>query len=283
MKTILVTFLFLLSAVTISSFAAIDKNARTEFVILVPSYNNVKWVRRNLDSLTHQKTSIPYSIICIDDCSTDGTGIAMDYYAYEHRLPESFLKIIHNKTRMGALANMYNTIHNHCKDHQVVVIVDGDDFLNHDLILKNLEEEYADPQLWLTYGQFIFYPSARWGLAYEIHRESLVNKEVRSLTYVSQHLRTFRVALFKKIRKEDLMLNGEFYSVNADMATMIPMIEMCAPKDEYTCVHCKFIPDIMYIYNYDNPISDFRVDRTGQLEIENVIRAIKPYEPLDHL
>ena len=39
----------------------------------------------------------------------------------------------------------------------------------------------------------------------------------------------------------------------------------------------------MYIYNYENPISDFRVDRGLQLELEKVIRDIPPYEPLDSL
>src|SRR5262245_46091221 len=59
-----------------------------EFVIVVPTYNNIKWVKRNLDSLIHQKTDGPYSftysIICVDDCSVDGTSKALDDYAKEH-------------------------------------------------------------------------------------------------------------------------------------------------------------------------------------------------------
>ena len=63
----------------------------------------------------------------------------------------------------------------------------------------------------------------------------LSNKQLRTLPYVAQHLRTFKVGLFKKIRKEDLMLNGKFYEVNADMAVMIPLLEMAGPT------HSKFI------------------------------------------
>lgn len=254
-----------------------------EFVIVVPSYNNEKYARRNLDSLIHQKTSVPYSIICIDDCSTDKTGALMDDYARKHKLSSSFLKIIHNEKRMGALSNIYTTIHNHCKDHQVVVLVDGDDCLAHNLVLARLEAEYANPELWMTYGQFIFYPSTKWGTTYEITRESLLKKEVRSLVYVAQHLRTFKAGLFKKIKKEDLMLDGTFFAMNADMATMICMLEMCTPKDENAVSHCTFIPDILYIYNYVNPISDHIIDRSLQLELEKVIRARKPYEPLETL
>lgn len=133
----------------------------------------------------------------------------------------------------------------------------------------------------MTYGQFIFYPSGQWGVCYEITREDLLYKRVRSLPYVSQHLRTFKAGLFKKIRREDLMVNGHYMAMNVDMATMIPMMEMCAPKHAKAPQHCKFISDIMYIYNYENPISDFRVDRQLQLDLEKVIRAIPPYEPLD--
>ena len=202
-----------------------------EFVIVVPSYNNEKYARRNLDSLIRQKNTHPYSIICVNDCSTDKTGTIMDEYAREHNLPSTFLKIIHNNERKGALANIYNTIHDNCKDHQIVVLVDGDDALAHNGVLARLEKEYSNPDLWMTYGQFIFYPSTQWGTTYEIPRKALIEKKVRTLVYVAQHLRTFKAGVFKKIHLDDLMLNGKFYAMNADMATMIPMLEMCAPKD----------------------------------------------------
>lgn len=254
-----------------------------ELVIVVPSYNNEKYARRNLDSLTKQKTTNPYSIIYIDDCSTDKTGSIVDDYARTHELPSTFLKVIHNKERKGALANIYETIHAHCKDHQIVVLVDGDDALNHDGVLARLEREYSDPDLWMTYGQFIFYPSTKWGMTYEIPRQALIEKQVRSLVYVAQHLRTFKTKLFKKIRKDDLMLDGKFYAMNADMAIMIPMLELSAPLHTNAPNHSKFISDIMYIYNYENPISDHVIDRALQLKLEDVIRALKPYEPLEKL
>ncbi len=254
-----------------------------EFVILVPSYNNEKYARRNLESLINQKTSVPYSIICVNDCSTDKTGAIMEDIARENNLSSSFLKIIHNPARKGALANIYNTIHDHLKDHQIVVLVDGDDSLAHNNVLARLEQEYANPNLWMTYGQFIFYPSGRWGTTYEIFRDELIEKKVRTLVYVAQHLRTFKASLFKKIRKDDLMLDGKFYAMNADMATMIPMLEMCAPISKDAPNRSKFIPDILYIYNYDNPICDYRVNNGLQLELEKVIRALKPYDPLETL
>jgi len=270
---------YICGALLLSAMTTLAIKQPNEFVIVILSYNNEKFVRRNLDSVLNQKTAHPYTVLYVNDCSTDKTGIIAQEYAAKH----SHLKVIHNTKRNGAMANMYNTIHEHCKDHQIVVLCDGDDCLAHANVLQRLDREYADPNLWMTYGQFIFYPSSRWGTTYEIPREVLEKREVRSLVYVAQHLRTFKAGLFKKIRKEDLLFNGEFFNVNADMATMIPMLEMAAPRNSSSKNHSKFIPDILYIYNYENPIGDENINRPQQLSLEKVIRAIKPYEPLESL
>lgn len=281
MKTLKVLTLALSAMASATIVIEGAKKNDIEFVVVIPSYNNEKWARRNLESIVNQKTDKKFSIICVNDCSKDATGSIMDEFAKKYASKPDFLKVIHNPTRKGATYNIYNTIHEQCEDHQIVVLVDGDDALSTHMILDRLAKEYADPNLWMTYGQFIFYPSGQWGVCYEITRDDLLHKRVRSLPYVSQHVRTFKAGLFKKIRREDLMVNGEYMAMNVDMATMIPMMEMCAPKTDKAPIHCKFIPDIMYIYNYENPISDFRVDRQLQLDLEKVIRTIPPYEPLE--
>ncbi len=266
---------YLLALLMVSNLLA----HKIEFVVVIPSYNNEHYVRRNLESVITQNTDVPFSIIYVNDCSPDNTGNLVDALKKEHNLSDSFLKVIHNPIRIGALANIYNTVHDHVQDHQIVVHLDGDDQLAHTKVLTRLAKEYKDPNTWMTYGQFVFVPEGPggriWGTTYEIPQEVLLNKEIRELTYVAQHLRTYKAGLFKKIKKEHLMLNGEFYEMNADMATMIPMLEMAAHN------HSKFIPDIMCMYTYDNPINDHTVNRNLQLELEEVIRAIEPYDPLD--
>ena len=197
------------------TFSLVGKTADLEFVVIVPSYNNEKYARRNLESLINQNTNAPYSIIVVNDCSKDKTGEILEEVKKEHGLSDSFLKIIHNPKRIGALANIYNTVHDHCKNHQIVVHVDGDDALPHNNIIKRLEKEYANPNTWMTYGQFMFFPcwpetGRQWGTTYEICHEDQVNKRIRSLVYVAQHLRTFKAGLFKKIRKSILCLMEHF-------------------------------------------------------------------------
>ena len=158
-----ISTLFSVAILCLSNLYATSDVRPPEFVFLVPSYNNEGWAKRNLDSLIHQKTTARYRIICVDDCSTDKTGSIMDEYAQDHKLSQTFLTIIHNKKRKGATCNIYTTIHEQCKDHEVVVLVDGDDIIAHNLVLDRLVHEYTDPNLWMTYGSFVFYPSSRWG------------------------------------------------------------------------------------------------------------------------
>src|SRR5690242_8244224 len=108
-------------------------------VIIIPSYNNQRYYKQNLDSVFYQLYD-NYRVIYIDDCSNDGTyNLVNDYIenlpgqicsAWEHLsrdlAKESRITFIRNKQRLGALQNLYNAIHS-CKDYEIVITLDGDD------------------------------------------------------------------------------------------------------------------------------------------------------------
>ena len=253
-----------------------------EFVIVILSYNNEKWAKDNLKSVCHQKSSKPYQVICVNDCSTDKTKEIMDKYVRKHNL-ESFVTVIHNEQRMGAMANWYNTIHSFIPDHKVVVAVDGDDVLAHNEVLLQLENRYADPDIWMTYGSVLSIPGGHTKMSEAIPRDVLLNRDVRTYPFKSQHLRTFKAGLFKKIKKEDCMYEGNFVPMTCDQAFMFPMLEMCAPIDENAKNHSVFIPEILYIYNFANPINDYQVCYDLQYRMGVYIRNLPSYEPLESL
>jgi hypothetical protein len=99
-------------------------------------------------------------------------------------------------------------------------------------------------------------------------------RSYRSQHWFTSHLRTFYAGLFKKVKKEDLMFEGEFFSVTWDQAFLFPMLEMADGR-------IKFIDQILYIYNQANPLNDFKQHLRKQLCCERVIRARPKYEPLD--
>ena len=254
-------------------FLRLDQYPEKPIVVIIPSYKNQQWVEKNLTSVFNQHYT-NYRVLYIDDCSPDNT------YALAQEVTTNFnahhrTKIIHNATRKGALANWYSAIHS-CKDNEIVVQLDGDDWLANPYVLAYINCIYANENIWLTYGQFQEYPSGRIGILYNLPFPSTVIKNNTQRTYKHlpmSHLRTCYAWLFKQIKIEDLMYEGDYYPMACDKALLAPMIEMAGTH--YAC-----IPEILYIYNNSNPINIHRVNMEKQHTIAKHIAQQEPYKPL---
>ena len=241
------------------------------FVVVVASYKNEEFARKNLTSIFRQ-THPNYRVIYIDDCSPDHTYDAVREITAEYRM-ESRVKLIRNEENQGALANLYNHIHT-CNPNEIVVVLDGDDWFANDNVLAKLNAYYANRKTWMTYGHYLYYPSYERGVECQPMSYSTLKKgTARSKPWVSSHLRTFYAGLFHKIKREDLMFDGKFFPTTYDLAIMYPMIEMARE-------HCCYTPDIFYIYNCDTPINDYKVRRSEQMFFEKYIRDLKVYPRL---
>ncbi len=242
-------------------------------VIVTPSYNNKDWWEWNLSSLLNQNYK-NYYILITDDCSTDGTGDALENYITSNNL-EHKVKLIRNKKRRGALYNHYMMIHG-CPNEAIIANVDGDDKLPDDPeILNRLNMIYSLQDVWLTYGQFVEYPSGQKGWCCPIPENIVKNNSFREFTHLPSHLRTYYTWLFKCIKLEDLLdRTGNFYSMTCDYAMMLPMIEMAGER--HLCIQ----DQIMYVYNSSNNLSDHKISRQLQAHIAQVICAKKRYNRL---
>jgi glycosyltransferase involved in cell wall biosynthesis len=238
------------------------------FVIVIPSYKNIKWYGKNLATVLSQKHD-NYRVIYTDDCSPDETGEKVEEFIKKQG-QESRVELHRNTERLGALQNLYNMIHS-CNDDDVIVTVDGDDWFPGPNVLSKLNSVYQDPKVWMTYGQYRSHPDQRVGCSRQIPANIIQSGGYRKYRWCSSHLRTFYAWLFKKIKKEDLLdTKGKFYPMAWDLAFMLPMLEISGE-------HHRFIKDILYIYNYENPINDAKVNLNLQQGLEREIRAKKPY------
>jgi glycosyltransferase involved in cell wall biosynthesis len=252
------------------------QRAEKPLVVVIPSYNNARYYKRNLDSVLNQRYK-NFRVIYIDDQSPDGTGELVEVYLKQHSLGVhsliSRVQLIKNTQRKGALGNLYDAIHS-CKDEEVIVTLDGDDWFAHHDVLARINREYQEHDAWLTYGNYISFPWARPGicapLASTVHSAS----SYRQALWVTSHTRTFYAWLFKKIKKEDLQENGSFLGVTWDMAFMFPMLEMAGSE------HVRFIPETTYIYNVETPLNDYKVRVLEQRRLEGVLRSQKPYRQI---
>ncbi len=244
----------------------------TTFEIIITSYNNERWCIDNLRSAVQQNYQ-DFHITYINDCSTDSTAKLIDEFIAAHQL-QNHVTVIHNTQRLGALENLYKAIHA-CPDEIVVVQLDGDDWLPHENVLTRLDKEYSDHGVWLTYGQFERWPSHEKGFCRAVPKDVIERngfRQYKPSTYFSQ-LRTFYAGLFKRISVDDLMYEGKFYPMAWDWAMMFPMLEMAGERHA-------FIPEVTYIYNMTNNLSDFRKDGKLQIKLGNSVLGRKPYNRL---
>lgn len=244
----------------------------TEFVIITASYNNEAWCRRNIESIFNQNYS-HWHLIYINDCSTDRTATMVldlvDQYNVGHKVT-----LINNTERKGHLCNQYHAIHT-CDDHKVIVIVDGDDWLNGHDVLSYLNGVYSREDIWMTYGQFWYWKKNKLGCSRSIPKDIIENNAIRDYPlWITSHLRTFYAGLYKKIRLESLLCQNVFFPMSADVATMLPMIEMAGK-------HSLFIAKILYIYNDNNTLNFYHDHEAEQRTIRAYIRALERYQPLD--
>lgn len=238
-------------------------------IIITASYNNAAWVEPYLYSIAQQQYQ-NWTAIYVDDHSTDETVVALQALLEKQQLTDKFL-IVQNDQRKGHLYNQYHAIHA-CDPNAIIIILDGDDWLAHEHVFELINDIYQNENIWLTYGQFWYLKKNKKGFCRPIPPEIIQNNGIREISWRTSHLRTFYAGLFQAIQYEDLLYNGDFFPKCADVVTMFAMIEMAG-------FHIRFIPDILYIYNDDNPLS-FHHDPTFQREIESYIRKMPRYMPL---
>lgn len=277
-------YLLIVGVVIASFFSSLESRespkSDCEFVILIASYNNEKYVEENLRSACWQRSSNPYHVVYVNDCSSDKTKEFVDEYVRDNHL-EDRVTVIHNTERRYAMENYYEVIHS-LPDHTIVVNLDGDDTFAHDAVLEVLESYYADPDTWLTYGMAEKVPAGGF-VSCPISDDVFIQKKVREHKWCSSHLKSYKAGLFKKIKKEDLFLDGVFTRRVADLAYMFPMLEMCAPQATGDKNHSRYVPETLYHYRVDNALSEFRVDLEEVRALNTYFRNKPAYEPLDSL
>jgi glycosyltransferase involved in cell wall biosynthesis len=257
-----------------------------KFKIIIPSYNNEKWIEYNVASILNQ-TYVNYDVLYIDDCSTDNThDKVLDIVGSLSNW--TVVKNSSNKRR-GYNVSPYNDdiIKFIDSDNDILVFVDGDDWLFEDETLDKINAYYNTHDVWMTYGQYINYPSLEYGTSIlhgtEYDHNTHKHKLYRSDIWRASHLRTFKWHLYKRINKSDLLFENtnEHYIYAEDLATSFPCLEMSGQSK------IGVIDFITYVYNssVDNReriVNDLKRDPNGyEIEMKSRERDIRNKNPYD--
>tara|TARA_R100001510_G_C7656380_1_gene216329 strand:- start:6599 stop:7351 length:753 start_codon:yes stop_codon:yes gene_type:complete len=239
------------------------------FKIIVPLYNVEKWIQYCINSIKAQ-TYENFECIIIDDISTDNSVEKINKIIKNDKR----FKLVVNKEKKYALKNIYDALLL-CQpaNDDIVVTVDGDDWLASKDVLEKVNKIYKKQNCWMTYGSYMEFPSRKRGkFSKQIPHHIIKSNSYRKFEWCSSHLRTFKFHLWRSINKEDFINTntGEFIKSAWDLAFMFPMLEMSADKAFY-------IKDVLYVYNRENPLNEDKVDHVAQLTEENYIRNKKVY------
>lgn len=242
--------------------------------IVISTRNAASYVDRCLNSAISQDYP-DFEIVFLDAQSNDGTYEKAK--AYEDKFEH--IQVHQNKQRKYQGENIrIGTEMSQPKS--IIITLDGDDWFPHNDVLSRINAEYNKHDCWLTYGTYEEFPYRDVSTHYhEYPLEVRQNKSFRQHRWLGSHLRTFRRELFLKINPEDMKdpSTGNYVSMAPDLSFMWPMLEMCGTDKS------RYIPDILYVYNRENPMNESKQSQSEINRIEGVLRGLTPYETLEKL
>ena len=236
-------------------------------VIVTTAYNCQDYIEKCIGSLMGQNFT-HFKCYITDDLSTDNTVNVIKSMV---KGDDRFI-LIENKVKMYQPGNYDQVIRDNpdIHDNEIIVEVDGDDWLPDSKTLSRINEVYSNQNIWIANGSFRY---SNGTLGFSSKQGNFEN--LRGARFTASHIRTWKAFLWRKINQEDLKdENGNYWKVTGDLSFMFPMLEM-AGEDRY-----RFMEEINYIYNEDNPINDHKVDLTLVNEVAIKIRNKKRYEKI---
>jgi glycosyltransferase involved in cell wall biosynthesis/GR25 family glycosyltransferase involved in LPS biosynthesis len=247
------------------------------FVFIIPSYNNEMWIEKNINSVLSQTYS-QWRIIYMNDCSTDSTEEKFHALTDEYQDKVIYIK---NNVKYGQAYNRY-TAYNMCKDEEICIMLDGDDWLANKYVLSYLNIFMIENNVDMTYGTCNQYLNGRiedvtW-IPGDYTSETIENKNYRKDIWRAMHLRVMKAVYLKQICPLDfIMENNEFIICTTDMVESYPCLEMCNGRH-------KKITDTLMVYNRENsllyPTSFYH--HSSKQNIKDVIlkkvKNIPPYQ-----
>lgn len=204
-------------------------------------WNAEKYITNCIKSLKNQNDK-DFSVYLIDDLSEDDS-VKVIQKLIEN---DSRFNLIVNKEKKFKLKNLDDLISTF-DDDDIVIELDGDDFLLNQNVVSEIKEVYSTGKIWLTNGSFV-YTNGNRGFSEKCNPDT-----IRRDPFRFSHLRTWKVFLWKAIPKNYLTDdNGDYFKSAADVAYCFALLEL-AGEENY-----RFLDKLYYVYNADSPFNDHK-------------------------
>jgi len=235
-------------------------------VVISPFWNAERYISDCIQSVAQQDYN-NYTHILIDDNSTDSsyTVAKMTISTLPESIAQKFI-LIKNETNKGAIANQFFAFENHVSDNDIVMLLDGDDWLVNNNTIFHYYNNLYKQSIEFTYGSM-------WSVADNIPliAQTYPLKIRKTKTYTQHefnwgipytHLRTFLGSLTLSLDENDFKdESGNWFKAGADNPLFYKLIEQ-VDCDKIYCVK-----EIMCNYNDKNPLNDYKIRSDEQRKV----------------
>jgi glycosyltransferase involved in cell wall biosynthesis len=246
---------------------------KNKLIIITALYNVEDWIELNFRSVISQDYDGQWEWYIVDDMSTDSTTERLKKLVE----PYDNIHLIVNEEKGYCPYNLFKAINAaNPKDEDVIITLDGDDWLYNKKVLSIVAAIYDEHNCWLTYGSYIDFPAMVPGTSNGTYTQDVIEEgKFRQVLWCGSHLRTFKYGLFKHI-PQDYCLddNGDWFTVTYDLMLMFPMMEMARDR-------IYKINQPLYVYNMANPLNDHSIHRQKQYDTELRFRKMPIFDRLE--
>lgn len=246
------------------------------FIIISTAHNKGKWIEYNISSIRQQSFQNFLAIYGYDASSDDTLQRLTDTLSYIK--DDRF--VLYENPKPGSFLNCFMGTYNYLKSkglvnpEDIIVEVDGDDWLLHSFVLQYLNDIYSDPTIWMTYGQYVAYPDGGYGshIYLQLEDSTDARNAYRQDTFPFSHLKTYKAHLLDRVEESDLIDpdTGKYFAAAGDFALCMPMVEMAGKARIFR------VEQPIYVYNVEVDTSETNSNLIGQKAAEARIRQLKP-------
>ena len=247
------------------------------FTFVISSFNNSENIFNNLVSIVYQNYK-NWKIYYTNDASTDNTHEKFNEFINKYNISN---KVIYFQNEVNLKqAFCKNHIYKHLFDMEIVVLLDGDDWLAKNYCLSMLAKEYNESNNLIIYSNYhVYYNNSIMktvkGNEYPIEVKN--NKSYRTHEgWLFTHLKTGYAWLFKKIPDEYFKIDQNWLDRCTDLAEMYSAAEIAGNN-------VKHLDETFYVYNKQNSIkynNSYYNDYNSNKRIETE-KHVKSHRPLN--
>lgn len=241
------------------------------FYIICSCRNAEKWIEKCINSVKDQEIKDFTFLLWLDNPTDSTVEIAALNTINDSRfvLFDSKEQVYASKARWNLLQSIEGA-----KPTDVVVLLDGDDWLYSNESLSSLAKTYQENEVVATHGNFISTKNTICSWSRDYEPEVKIKNTFRESPWIATHLRTFKYGLLTHLNEEILKdPSGNFYQSATDLALYLPILELSG-------IHSMYVNEVLYVYNDRDNAIFVRERMENQKKNENEIRQKPKLQPL---